>query len=172
MNSLRNTESGTRTRPARRWSALAVVAVAAVALAACTPNSPSGGLPFRATVSATATPTDATHFTLTGTGTSPLLGRFDYGGTVEVTHVDPVTGAMTDTLTETLTTPTGSLTILCHQAADPTGPGTFSATDQWTVIGGTGAFAHATGSGTGHTDVNLNTGAVAKSMAGSLAFHL
>ncbi len=35
-------------------------------------------------------------------------------------------------------------------------PGLFLGTDSWTVIGGTGKFAGATGSGTGVTHVDLN----------------
>lgn len=171
MNGLLNKESGTRIGRTRRWSALAVVAIGAIALAACSPSGGSKGLPFHASVTATATATDASHFALTGTGTSLLLGDFDYAGTVAVTGSDPVTGVLTDTLTETLTTTGGTLTILCNQVADPTGPGTYSATDTWSVTGGTGTLSHASGSGTGHTDINLNTGAVAKTMTGTIAFH-
>jgi hypothetical protein len=54
-----------------------------------------------------------------------------------------------------LTAPNGdSLTLLCHQSATPIGnTGVLHGVDQWTVIGGTGKYAHAIGSGTGSTDI-------------------
>ena len=44
-----------------------------------------------------------------------------------------------------------------------TSPGVFVGTDQWTVIGGTGRFAGATGSGTGVTHIDLNNGNISLS---------
>ena len=44
-----------------------------------------------------------------------------------------------------------------------TSPGVFVGTDQWTVIGGTGRFGGATGSGTGVTHIDLNNGNISLS---------
>jgi hypothetical protein len=67
-------------------------------------------------------------------------------------------GALTDTLTEKLTAANGDkLTVLCRETATPTGStGVLHGVDRWTVIGGTGRFSDAAGSGTGKTCVYLH----------------
>lgn len=94
-----------------------------------------------------------------------------YNADVEITSVDPVTGIITDVLTETFIAPNGdTLTILCNQTARPVDPGVYVGTDEWTVIGGTGRFSGATGSGTGTTNVDLNTGTFTKSLVGGVGY--
>ena len=81
------------------------------------------------------------------------------------------TGSNTDTLTETFTAANGdTLTILCNQVIEEISPGVFHGTDTWTVIGGTGRFSDATGSGTGHTYVDLNAGTFTKELTGVIAY--
>jgi hypothetical protein len=72
---------------------------------------------------------------------------------------------------ETLTAANGdTLTLRCDQTATPKKPGVLHGVDTWTVIGGTGRFANASGSGTGTTDADLNKGTFTKMMSGSITF--
>ena len=105
---------------------------------------------------------DETHFALVGTGRASQMGKLrNYQG-------DGVfTGPNTDTLIETLTAANGDkLIIRCDQVLAEISPGVYRGTDTWTVIGGTGRFSGATGSGTGETVANLNTGTFTKGMNG------
>ncbi len=104
------------------------------------------------------TPTGPGTFSLSGSGLATVIGGARYSGTVVVTSAAP-DGSLTDVLTETYTAANGdTLTIECRQSAVPIGTTILKGTDQWTVTGGTGRFARATGSGTGTTFVyNLQT---------------
>ncbi len=152
-----------------------VGAVATSGVAASSAYAASIQVPFKASVSGTVTPTSGTTFTLAGTGNdliASLMGKISYTGSVVITAVDPVTGVIKDTLTETLIAANGdTLTLLCQQVAtpDPNNPGVYHGVDQWTVIGGTGRFSGATGSGTGDTYVNLNAGTFTKNMIGTIS---
>jgi hypothetical protein len=131
----------------------------------------SNATPLRADVAATVAATGPTTFQLSGAGDATHLGKFQYAGTVEITDVD-THGVITDVLIETLTAANGdTLTLHCDQTARPVAPGVYHGTDQWTVIGGTGRFAGATGSGTGSTDVDLNQGTASKTMSGPIALN-
>ena len=106
-------------------------------------------------------------FALSGTGQAIHLGNVK-----SYTAVGQITGPTTDTLTETFTAANGdTLTILCIQALEDLGGGVFRGTDTWEVIGGTGRFSGATGSGTGVTYVDLNVGALTftKDLTGTIS---
>ena len=80
-------------------------------------------------------------------------------------------GPNTDSLTETLTAANGdTLTILCNQVLEEVSPGVYRGTDTWTVIGGTGRFSDATGSGSGETHVDLNVDTFSKVMTGDITY--
>ncbi len=151
-----------------------VAAVATSGAAASSAYAASIQVPFKASVSGTVTPTSGTTFTLAGTGNdliASLMGKISYTGSVVITAVDPVTGVIKDTLTETLTAANGdTLTLLCQQVATPISPGVYHGVDQWTVIGGTGRFSGAAGSGTGDTYVDLNKGTFTKEMTGAISY--
>ena len=111
-------------------------------------------------------PNDYGAFTLNGAGKASHLGKVSY------TAVGQITSATTDVLTETFTVANGdTLTILCNQVLEDLGGGVlFHGTDTWVVIGGTGRFSGATGSGTGATYVDLNVGRFTKELAGTISY--
>ncbi|MDH3292836.1 MAG: hypothetical protein OER95_00780 [Acidimicrobiia bacterium] len=131
---------------------LGLAGTGALATAAAGESSP---VPFKASVSGTVTATGASTFRLDASGLASHLGRLDaYIGEGTITSIDPETGVITDVLIETFTAANGdTLTIRCDQVLEPMGNGLLEGTDTWTVIGGTGRFEDATGSGTGTTAV-------------------
>jgi hypothetical protein len=170
-------DAGTRTRSRGRLLPLvAVLAVGFLGMGASSASAATTAVPFAAAVTGTVSATGPgttglPTFSLAGTGYASYLGKVSYTGKVVVTAIDS-TGVITDTLTETLTATNGdTLTLLCHQVAAPISPGSpvLHGVDQWTVIGGTGRFSAATGSGTGDTYVDNfrvfvkgSTGAITK----------
>jgi hypothetical protein len=140
-----------------------VVGVAGMGTADATPKPP-----VLAVAAGTVTPTGPSTFELGGIALSSRLGASSYAGNVTITAMDDA-GVITDVLIETFTAANGdSLTILCNQVAVPIAPGIYRGTDTWTVLGGTGRFAGASGSGTGVTDVDLNTWTFTKTLLGSI----
>ena len=149
------------------WISLLAMLAALLILAAA-PAVAAPPSSFTAVTLGTVQPTSESTFQLSGVGTGSRIGAYTYEGEVVVESVDQ-NGVITDTLTETLRLANGdTITILCHQVAVPVSPGVYEGTDQWTVIGGTGRYAGASGSGTGTTHVDLNDGTFAKSMTGSI----
>jgi hypothetical protein len=134
----------------------------------------AANVPFRASVSGTLSPTGPGIFALAGRGNATHLGKVkQYRALVQITGGDVATGPITDTMTETLTAANGdTITILCQQVANPVSPGSpvLEGSDTWTVIGGTGRFRHASGSGTGHTHADLSQGTFTKVMSGTIAY--
>ena len=101
----------------------------------------ANAVPIKASVSGTFT----SHFpdlTYAGTGNASHLGKIGYS-----------TSAGLLTFTETLTAANGDILTLLDQTTIISGS---EATGQWTVVGGTGRFSGATGSGTSDT---IHTGA-------------
>jgi hypothetical protein len=154
-----------------RWRLLSLVALLAlgtVGIGATSAVAAGPSVPFESSVSGTVSQTGELTFALEGSAISSHLGTTGYEGEVEITGVDS-DGVITDTLTETLTAANGdTLTLLCFQVAVPIGPGMLHGTDQWTVIDGTGRFSGATGSGTGDTYVDLNSGTFTKELTGTI----
>lgn len=142
-------------------------------LAACSTTSPSPELsthatlvPFEASVSATVDLTGAGTFELSGAGSRSIashLGRVGFGA--DGTLLDPTTAV----LIETFTAANGdTLTIRCDQILDEIAPDVYRGTDRWTVIGGTGRFADATGEGTGETHIDLDTNTFTQEFDGAI----
>lgn len=79
-------------------------------------------------------------------------------------------GVITDVLIETFTAASGdTLSIRCDQVVVTGDGGLFHGTDTWMVIGRTGRFEDATGSGTGTTVVdNLET--FTKELTGTISY--
>jgi hypothetical protein len=163
----------TRRGAGRFWLLVAVAAVGLVVPAASEARSAPKPkpVPFEASVKGTlSSGGDDLHFLLDGTAIASHLGRSKYSGDVEIQTQDAQSGVITDILVETLTAANGdTLTILCEQTAVPVSPGVYQATDKWTVIGGTGRFSDATGSGTGDTQIDLGKHVFTKHLSGSIS---
>jgi len=146
----------------------AIVTMGMVGIGMGTAYAAKPATPLKAAIAGTVAPgPTAGTFELAGTAVSPMLGVADYRGEVTITGVDPDTGTITDVLIETFTTAGGdTITLRCDQTAVPLSDGVYQGTDTWTVIGGTGKYAGATGSGTGTTYVDLNQGTFAKVLTG------
>ena len=154
---------------------MAAVAMAALLFAASVPL--LGGsvasaaqpreVPIAGVFGGTLQPTGAETFSLQGAGGATHLGPVAYEAAATITGLLP--DGLTDTLVETLTARDGSsVTIFCSQVATEISPGVFHGVDTWTVVGGTGRFSGATGSGSGQTDVDLNTGVFNKAISGTI----
>jgi len=128
----------------------------------------SDQVPFNASFSGTAAFTGPTSAALNGSGISAFLGLTAYAASVS--EITPTDIGLTDVLVETLTAANGdTITILCKQVAIQQASGVFQGSDEWTVIGGTGRFAGASGSGTGITHVDLNNGTFSKQLTGIIS---
>lgn len=156
-----------------RWRVLVLTVVATMGLAGIgldTAHAAKPAPPIKAAIAGTVTPTGESTFELAAVAVSPQLGVADYHGVVTVTGLDPATGTITDVLVETFTTADGdTLTLLCEQTAVPIGDDVYRGTDTWTVIGGTGSYAGATGSGTGTSYVDLGQGTFTKVLTGRIS---
>jgi hypothetical protein len=143
-----------------------LMAVAASGVAASPASAANPSVPFKASVSGTVSFVDEVNFKLAGTGKASHLGkvkRYQADGSF--------TDSNTDTLIETLTAANGdTLVIRCDQVLEEISPDVYHGTDTWTVIGGTGRFSNATGSGTGETHADLNAGTFTKEMTGAIAY--
>lgn len=168
------TNSGAGAATGRRLAVVVAVLLAALLIAASPVSAAVQAppeVPFEASVEGTVSPVSEDTFSLAATGIARHMGLVDYEGHVQITSEDPDTGVITNVLTETLTAANGdTLTIECEQIAVPVGPGQYQGTDQWTVTGGTGRFSGATGSGTGDTYVDLNSGSFSKELSGSISY--
>jgi len=145
-----------------------IIALVASGAGASPASASSNQVPFNASFSGSVAMTGPDSALLSGSGIATYLGNTSYAG--DVSAITPTPEGFTDVLVETLVAANGdTLTILCIQTAAPTSPGVFLGTDQWIVIGGTGRFAGATGSGTGVTHVDLNNGTFDKQLTGSIS---
>jgi hypothetical protein len=82
---------------------------------------------------------------------------------------DPATGTVRLALTETLVRPAGDrLTVLRVLDAGHVGADVLHGTGQWTVIGGTGGLAAASGSGTGELTLDLGRRRFTSTLAGRI----
>jgi len=104
---------------------------------------------------------------VSGAGNATQLGRLRHSGSAVITSLLP--NGFTNVLTETLTAANGdTITLLCTEVATEVSAGVFHGVDSWVVIGGTGRFAGATGSGTAETEVDLRNGTYSKRISGSI----
>ena len=140
----------------RRPLFLAVVAATAVSLASIAVSAVAAETPFKGTANAVETSQGFPIVTVTrnGTGTATYLGKYTSHVTLQVNVLTArATGAATftaangDTLT---TTVDGRSTLIA--------PGVLSIVEVYTITGGTGRFADATGTFTGEIIVTQATG--------------
>ena len=169
MRKLWNNQTGASKYRRRLMPLVAIVALGSAGLGMGSAGAATRSLPFASLVSGSVSgPSASGAFSLKATGIATDLGKVTYAGNGQITG--NVNGVLTDTLTETLTATNGdSLTILCHQTAYPKAPGVYDALDQWTVVGGTGRFSHAGGSGAGVTHIDLNAHTFTKASLGGVA---
>lgn len=130
-----------------------------------------GQLPFKASYSGRAANTGQTTVSFNGSGNATHLGRITNAGTIDLTGPDAsCSGGIANVNTETLTDERGdTLTIVSQDVSCPTGPGQFQGTGQWTVTGGTGRFAGATGHGSAGGGADFTAGTFTMSLDGTVA---
>jgi hypothetical protein len=141
----------------RRPLFLAVIAVAAVSLTSIAASAVAAETPFKGTVNAdeTVVPSPPTaSLNRDGTGTATYLGR--YTEHIVMTINLPT---LSSTGTATFTAANGdTLTATVVGQATRTGPTTLSIVEVYTITGGTGRFADATGTFTLENIVTQATG--------------
>jgi hypothetical protein len=151
----------------RRPLFLAVVTATAVSLASIAISAVAAETPFKGTVNAVETGTTVfpTRFLdREGTGTATYLGRY----TEHVTMVINIP-TLSSTGTATFTAANGDhlLATVAGQATR-TSPTTLSIVEVYTITGGTGRFAGATGSFTLESTLDQTTGVSTGTLGGSI----
>jgi hypothetical protein len=151
----------------RRPTSLVVIAVAAVSLASIAAGAVAAETPFKGTVDAdeTVMPSPPTaSLTRDGAGTATYLGSYTEHivmtinlPTLSSTGAAIFTAANGDTLTATVA-----------GQATRTGPTTLSIVEVYTVTGGTGRFADATGTFTLNSTVDQTTGVSSGTFSGAI----
>ena len=151
----------------RRPLFLAVIAAAAVSLASIAASAVAAETPFKGTVDAdeTVVPSPPTaSLTRDGTGTATYLGR--YTEHIVMTINLPT---LSSTGTATFTAANGdTLTATVLGQATRTSPTTLSIVEVYTVTGGTGRFADATGNFTLHSNLDQTTGVSSGTFSGAI----
>jgi hypothetical protein len=151
----------------RRPLFLAVIAVAAVSLTSIATSAVAAETPFKGTVNAdeTVVPSPPTaSLNRDGTGTATYLGR--YTEHIVMTINLPT---LSSTGTATFTAANGdTLTATVVGQATRTGPTTLSIVEVYTITGGTGRFADATGSFTLESTLDQTTGVSIGTFSGAI----
>jgi hypothetical protein len=151
----------------RRPLFFAVVAATAVSLASIAVSAVAAETPFKGTVNAVETGVTAfpiRSITREGGGTATYLGKYTehltgqiFLPTRHLTGAATFTAANGDTLTATV-----------DGQATPTTPGVLSVVEVYTITGGTGRFADATGTIMLHSTVNQATGVSSGTLSGAI----
>jgi len=128
-------------------------------------------VPFHASFSGTAAFTSATTALFTGTGTASHLGRSTNVNHITVSGPANCPGGFANINIETLTAANGDTLVLTgdHDQGCPTGPNAVHGTGDWTVTGGTGRFARATGQGTFDGVADFNRGTFSFQLTGTIS---
>jgi hypothetical protein len=157
-----------------RFCASGAVMVFALGIVGLTTNTASAlgvPLPFHAKFSGTAALTSATVTSFSGKGDATYLGHVLTDGHAYISGSDSsCPGGVANLNVETLTASTGdTLTISSQDVACPTSPGIYRGSGHWTVTGGTGRYAHASGQGSYAGTANFNVGTFTITLNGSVA---
>jgi hypothetical protein len=128
-------------------------------------------VPFQASYSGTAAFTSATTALFTGTGIARHLGRSTNVNHITVSGPASCPGGFANINVETLTAANGDTLVLTgdHDQGCPIGPNAVHGTGDWTVTGGTGRFAGATGQGTFDGVADFNQGTFSFQLAGTIS---
>jgi hypothetical protein len=145
----------------------ALVAASAVLLASTAVSAVAAETPFKGTFSAVET--DQLVFPILsvnreGTGTATYLGKYTEHATLQV---DVRTGSATGAATFTAANG-DTLTASVVGQGTPTGPTTRSIVEVYTITGGTGRFADATGTLTLERTLDLTTGVSTGTFSGAI----
>jgi hypothetical protein len=151
----------------RHWRLIGLVAAFAVALASIAVSAAAVETPFKGTVNAveTGTANFPTRFLdRQGTGTATYLGRYTEHVTMQINIP-----TLSSTGAATFTAANGD-TLLATVAgqATRTSPTTLSIVEVYTITGGTGRFADATGSFTLHSTLDQTTGVSTGAFSGAI----
>jgi hypothetical protein len=145
----------------------AVVAAFAVSLASIAVSAGAAETPFKGTVDGdeivVITPPTAS-VTRDGTGTATYLGKFTEQITLQVSLA---TGQATGTAIFTAANG-DTLTATVDGQATPTGPTTLSIVEHYTITGGTGRFADASGTIMLEATVDQGTGLSSGTLSGAI----
>ena len=128
-------------------------------------------VPFQASYSGTAAFTSATTALFTGTGTARHLGRSTNVNHITVSGPASCPGGFANINIETLTAANGDKLVLTgdHDVGCLIAPKVVHGTGDWTVTGGTGRFAGATGQGTFVGGADFNQGTFSFQLTGTIS---
>jgi hypothetical protein len=162
----------------RHMLVVMLIAMGTIGIGANSASAAAGHqVPFRASYSGTAalfpgTGTSPTTALFTGTGIASHLGRSANVNNITVLP-GPVScpGGFANKNVETLTAANGDTLELTglHDVGCPTRPGAVHGTGDWTVTGGTGRFAGATGQGTFDGGADFNQGTFSFQLTGTIS---
>ena len=151
----------------RRPLFFAVVAVTAVSLASIAVSAVAAETPFKGTVNAVETGETVfpiRSITREGGGTATYLGRYTEHIVMTINVL-----TMSSTGTATFAAANGdTLTATDIGQATRIGPTTLSIVENYTITGGTGRFADATGTFTLHSTVEQSTGVSSGTFSGAI----
>jgi len=154
-----------------RLPAALVLAIATVVVGAGSAVA-SASIPFAALFSGSAAFTSPTTTAFSGSGIATEMGAIVDAGTVQITGSDDPScaGGIPNVHVEVLTAANGDrLRISSNDVACPVGPGQYHGTGTWVVIGGTGRFTSATGSGTFRGVSDFVAGTFSITLTGTIA---
>ena len=144
-----------------------LVAAFTVSLMSVAVSAVAAETPFKGTVNAVETGTVAfpiRSITREGTGTATYLGRYTEHITMDINLL-----FMSSTGAATFTAANGdTLTTTVVGQATRTSPTTLSIVENYTITGGTGRFADATGNFTLHSNVDQTTGVSSGTFSGAI----
>ena len=149
-----------------------LIAMGTIGIGANSASAAGDQVPFRASYSGTAAFNSATGTALfTGTGIASYLGRSTNVNHITVSGPASCPGGFANINVETLTAANGDTLVLTgpHDQACPTGPTAVHGTGDWTVTGGTGRFAGATGHGTFDGGADFNQGTFSFQLTGTIS---
>ena len=157
----------------RHMLVVMLIAMGTIGIGANSASAAAGHqVPFRASYSGTAAFTSATTALFTGTGIASHLGRSTNVNHITVTGpATSCSGGFANVNRETLTAANGDKLELTglHDVGCPTRPGVVHGTGDWTVTGGTGRFAGATGQGTFVGGADFNKGTFSFQLTGTIS---
>jgi hypothetical protein len=162
----------------RHTLAVMLTTIATIGIGVNSASAADTQVPFHASYSGTAAFTPATTSSpatalFRGTGIASHLGHSTNANHITVLS-DPVTSCpegFANVNVETLTAANGDTLELTgpHDVGCPTRPGVVHGTGDWTVTGGTGRFAGATGQGTFVGGADFNTGRFSFQLTGTIS---